>query len=160
MPNNLWSTVTTSVVLDPTVKIECLLQPGAKLPHRQHRYDAGADLFAYLPDMKPISIYPGEQTMVDTGVAVRIPKGYAGFVYNRSSQGKRGIGIPNSVGVIDSEYRGTIKVLLKNFSDEPYKIDPLDRIAQLVIQPVVLATFVDIWNDTERGTNGFGSTGT
>jgi dUTP pyrophosphatase len=81
-------------------------------------------------------------------------------VYNRSSQGKKGIVIPHGVGVIDSDYRGNLKVLLKNISDDPYKISTGDRIAQLVIQPVVLVTFKDIWNDTQRGTGGFGSTGT
>ena len=143
--------------------INCLLSPGAKLPERQHTYDAGADLFAWwdksINNTQELLIYPGEQALVDTGVAVKIPEGYAGFVYNRSSQGKRGIGVPNSVGVIDSEYRGTIKVLLKNFSDDPYSIKFWDRIAQLVIQRVELPTFQDIWNDTQRGTGGFGSTG-
>lgn len=148
---------TNNWVISPV--IQCLLQPGAKLPHRQHQYDAGADLFAWLDNKPQVEIYPGEQLMVDTGVAVKIPAQYAGFVYNRSSQGKRGIGIPNSVGVIDSEYRGTIKVLLKNFGDDPYIIKQHDRIAQLVIQRVELPQFQDIWNDTTRGTGGFGSTG-
>jgi dUTP pyrophosphatase len=68
--------------------------------------------------------------------------------------------IPHSVGVIDSDYRGTIKVILKNIGDDPYKIEVGDRIAQLVIQKVELVRFTDIWNDTQRGTGGFGSTGT
>jgi len=136
--------------------IECLLAPGAKLPQRAHPTDAGADLFSYAE----YEIYPGEQILVDTGVAVKVYKGFAGFVYNRSSQGKKGIVIPHGVGVIDSDYRGNLKVLLKNISDDPYKISTGDRIAQLVIQPVVLVTFKDIWNDTQRGTGGFGSTGT
>lgn len=138
----------------------CLVSPGAKLPQRAHPTDAGADLFAYFgEDGGEIEIYPGEQKLVDTGIAVKIPQGFAGFVYNRSSQGKRGIVIPHSVGVIDSDYRGTIKVLLKNISDDPYLVDTSTRIGQLVIQAVVLPTFRDIWNDTQRGTGGFGSTG-
>lgn len=141
-------------------RIECLVSPGAQLPKRAHLTDAGADLFAWFPDStEEIEIYPGEQKLVDTGVAVKIPTGFAGFVYNRSSQGKKGITIPHSVGVIDSDYRGNIKVILKNIGEDPYKIERGDRIAQLVIQEVALATFTDIWNDTSRGTGGFGSTG-
>ena len=140
--------------------VSCLLNPGAVLPQRAHATDAGADLFAWFEgDTNEIEIYPGEQKLVDTGVAVKIPQGYAGFVYNRSSQGKKGITIPHSVGVIDSDYRGTIKVILKNTSEDPYKIQRGDRIAQLVIQAVELVAFTDIWNDTERGSGGFGSTG-
>ena len=137
-------------------QLECLVKPGAKLPQRAHSSDAGADLFSY----ENLEIYPGEQKLVDTGIAVKIPQGYGGFVYNRSSQGKKGITIPHSVGVIDSGYRDTIKVLLKNIGDDPYKIEQGDRIAQLVIQKVELFAFKDIWNDSSRGTGGFGSTGT
>jgi dUTP pyrophosphatase len=135
--------------------IDCQLQPGAKLPERAHPSDAGADLFS----LESYEIYPGEQKLVDTGVAVKIPRGFAGFIYNRSSQGKRGITIPHSVGVIDADYRGNLKVLLKNISEDPYLIQQGDRIAQLVIQRVELPTFRDSWNDTQRGTGGFGSTG-
>jgi dUTP pyrophosphatase len=135
--------------------IDCQLQPGARLPQRAHPTDAGADLFA----LEAHEIYPGEQKLVDTGVAVKIPRGFAGFIYNRSSQGKRGITIPHSVGVIDSDYRGNLKVLLKNISEDPYLVEPGDRIAQLVVQRVELPTFRDVWNDTQRGTGGFGSTG-
>jgi dUTP pyrophosphatase len=135
--------------------IDCQLQPGAKLPQRAHPSDAGADLFA----LESCEIYPGEQKLVDTGVAVKIPRGFAGFIFNRSSQGKKGITIPHSVGVIDSDYRGNLKVLLKNIGEDPYTIEPGDRIAQLVVQRVELPTFRDAWNDTQRGTGGFGSTG-
>lgn len=156
------SGVFTSNILEKTVpipmQISCLVSPGAKLPQRQHAYDAGADLFAFT-DAK-IEIYPGDQKLVDTGIAVKIPAGFVGLVYNRSSQGKKGITIPHSVGVIDSEYRGNIKVLLKNTGEDPYFIENGDRIAQLVIQKVELVQFTDIWNDTQRGTGGFGSTGT
>lgn len=139
----------------PTQTLNCLVSPGAKLPQRAHRTDAGADLFSY----EECEIYPGEQKLVDTGIAIKIPEGFAGFIYNRSSQGKKGITIPHSVGVIDSDYRGNLKVLLKNISEDPYKIEVGDRIAQLVIQKVELFGFKDVWNDTARGTGGFGSTG-
>ena len=153
--------VTGSINMIPSgPQIQCLLSHGAQLPKRAHPNDAGADLFAWFPPgTEEIEIYPGEQKLVDTGVAVKIPTGFAGFVYNRSSQGKKGITIPHSVGVIDSDYRGNIKVILKNISEDPYKISRGDRIAQLVIQEVALASFTDIWNDTSRGSGGFGSTG-
>ena len=136
--------------------IECKVEDSAFLPKRAHPTDAGADLVS----TEDLEIYPGDQKLVDTGVAVKIPEGYGGFVFNRSSQGKKGITIPHSVGVIDSGYRDTIKVLLKNIGDDPYKITAGDRIAQLVIQKVELVGFKDIWNDSTRGTGGFGSTGT
>jgi dUTP pyrophosphatase len=137
-------------------QLECMLKPGAQLPYRAHPTDAGADLMSN----EDLEIYPNEQKLVDTGIAIKIPHGFAGFVYNRSSQGKKGITIPHSVGVIDSGYRDTVKVLLKNIGDDPYKITTGDRIAQLVIQKVELVGFKDIWNDSTRGTGGFGSTGT
>jgi dUTP pyrophosphatase len=136
-------------------ELECMVQPGARLPQRAHPTDAGADLFA----LEAHEIYPEEQKLVDTGIAIKIPEGYGGFIFNRSSQGKKGITIPHSVGVIDSDYRGNLKVLLKNISEDPYKIEVGDRIAQLVIMPVLLPEFRDTWNDTQRGTGGFGSTG-
>lgn len=135
--------------------LECMVQPGAQLPKRAYPSDAGADLFSY----ENHTIYPQEQKLVDTGIAIKIPEGYGGFIFNRSSQGKKGITIPHSVGVIDSDYRGNLKVLLKNTGEDPYNIEVGDRIAQLVIMPVLLPEFTDIWNDTQRGTGGFGSTG-
>lgn len=138
-----------------TPVIECRVEDAAYLPCRVHPTDAGADLKSSHAE----DIYPGETKLIDTGVAVKLPKGYGGFVFNRSGQGKLGIILPNSVGVIDSDYRGNIKVPLKNLSDSPYKIKQGDRIAQLVIMPVLLVGFIDAWNDTERGSGGFGSTG-
>ena len=137
-------------------QLPCLVEDKAFLPKRANPNDAGADLMS----IEDLEILPGEQKLVGTGVATKIPQGYAGFVFNRSSQGKKGITMPHSVGVIDSDYRGEIKVLLKNISQDPYKIQRGDRIAQLVIIQVFLPEFTDIWNDTERGTGGFGSTGT
>ena len=137
-------------------EIHCLVEDKAFLPKRANRTDAGADLMS----IEDLEIYPNEQKLVGTGVATKIPEGYAGFVFNRSSQGKKGITIPHSVGVIDADYRGEIKVLLKNISEDIYTIKRGDRIAQLVLMPVLLPEFTDIWNDTERGTGGFGSTGT
>lgn len=131
-------------------------------PFRAHPTDAGADLFSNAE----VSIYPGEQKLIDTGIAIKIPVGNVGLIFNRSSQGKIGIQIANGTGIIDAAYRGNLKVLLKNNGDEPYFIYPYTtRIAQLVISPVVLAEFTpwvgseEDWLDTDRGVGGFGSTG-
>jgi dUTP pyrophosphatase len=129
------------------------------IPVRAHPTDAGADL----KSSEYYTMIPGEQHMYDTGVAIAIPEGFVGLVFNRSSQGKKGITIPNSVGVIDSDYRGNIKVLLRNDSDVDYNVNILDRIAQLVLVPIVIPVLEqydgDNWNNTVRGTGGFGSTG-
>jgi len=132
------------------------------MPKRANPTDAGADLFSSASQ----SIFPGETKMIDTGFAVKIPVGYVGLVYNRSSQGKRGVVIPHSVGVIDSDYRGNVKVLLTNNGTDPYHIIQYDtRIAQLVVQPIQLVQFMNWsdldgeWVDTVRGEGGFGSTG-
>lgn len=135
------------------------------MPYRAHPTDAGADLTSIADHI----IYPGDKAMVDTGVSIRIPLGYAGLVYNRSSQGKVRVSLANSVGVIDTSYRGNIKVLLVNEGEDPYVIaNRSTRIAQLVITPCLLAEFSlweathkdKEWEDTDRGVGGFGSTGT
>ncbi len=133
----------------------------ALMPVRAHASDAGADL----KSVENAIIQPWQTKMLDTGVAVKIPTGFVGMVFNRSSQGKRGITIPNSVGIIDSDYRGNIKVLLTNNSNEDYEIIALNtKIAQLVVVPITLPHFekwdgASKWDDTARGTGGFGSTG-
>lgn len=126
----------------------------AKMPRRAHPTDAGADLFS----VENVVLLPGAKRLVDTGVAVKIPVGYGGFILNRSSQRNKLI-TSLGTGLIDSDYRGNIKVVIYNQSDAPYEITTDTAIAQLVIQKVELLDFVDIWNDTDRGANGFGSTG-
>jgi dUTP pyrophosphatase len=139
------------------IDIQCmLLDPKATLPHRAHPTDAGADLRS----CEDVTVLPNSIQLVNTGVGIKVPTGYAGLVYNRSGQGSRGILVANSVGVIDSDYRGPVKVALYNTTDMPYIIHVGDRIAQLLIQKIELSQFRDIWNDTQRGTQGFGSTGT
>lgn len=146
------------------VPVDIKLDDPKLMPVRAHPSDAGADLFS----KQSLDIYPGELKMVDTGVSVKIPLGHVGLVFNRSSQGKIKVQIANGTGVIDSDYRGNIKVLLANNGDDPYKVVEFStRIAQLVIVPVVLAEFrvfdpsvMGLWEDTKRGTGGFGSTGT
>jgi len=135
--------------------VECRVDNIAYLPKRANPSDAGADLRS----TESCELCPGETKLLDTGVAIKIPQGYGGFVFNRSGQGLKGIIVLNSVGVIDSDYRGNIKIALKNISENTYTIEVGARIAQLVILPVILCDFIDSWNDTKRGTGGFGSTG-
>lgn len=128
--------------------------PKARLPQRANPTDAGADLFS----VETLDLAPGESAIVDTGIGIKIPVGYAGFVMNRSSQRAAGI-TSYGEGLIDSDYRGPLKVVLFNKGDTLYKIEAgVTKIAQLVIKQIELVDFVDIWNDTERGTGGFGST--
>lgn len=131
------------------------------IPVRIHPTDAGADLRANLTE--PLTLQPGESAFIDTGIAVAIPDGYFGMLVIRSGLAcKHGITLANSVGIIDSTYRGPIKAKLVNLGYLPYTIEPTERIAQLIIVPCVLAGFtpVETLEATERGEGGFGSTGT
>lgn len=141
-------------------KVEVKCTDSRLYPVRAHSSDAGADLRS----TSDHEIYPGESALVDTGVAVKIPVGYVGLVVPRSSMGKVRIMLANTVGVIDADYRGNIKVMLANDGENIFYVKEADtRIAQLIITPVMLATFVPFergtWEDTERGSGGFGSTG-
>jgi len=122
---------------------------------------AGMDLPACIDG--PITIKPKERVAVPTGIAIALPSNeYVALVFARSSLGmKKGITLPNAVGVIDSDYRGQIFVALTNISDEDYTIHVGERIAQLVVMPVCVAniSIVEELPDTQRGEGGFGSTG-
>ena len=121
---------------------------------------AGADLYACID--QAITIAPGDTAWIPTGIAMEIPKGYVGLVYARSSMGvKRGLAPANKVGVIDSDYRGEIRVVLYNQSATEQSIQPNERIAQLVITPIITPGFreVDALTETVRSDKGFGSTG-
>ncbi len=136
------------------------LNPTAKLPTYGSEYAAGADLYACLDS--EITINHGETYLVKTGIAMEIPVGYAGLIYARSGLAtKRGLAPANKVGVIDSDYRGEIMVSIYNQSSEPQKIEPGERIAQLVITPYITGIFNEVsdLSDTTRGEGGFGSTG-
>ncbi len=131
------------------------VHPDAKLPQRANPTDGGADLFS----VESLELALGESAIVNTGIGIKIPAGYAGFVMNRSSQRAAGI-TSDGDGLIDTDYRGPIKVVLHNRGNTLYKIEAgVTKIAQLVIKQIELVSFVDIWNDTDRGTGGFGSTG-
>lgn len=132
----------------------------AKLPCRATADSAGADLCACIND--DIALMPGERRLIPTGIAIAVPTGFGGFVFPRSGLSSRfGVSLANCVGVIDSDYRGEVKVPVINHSSEPYTIKAGERIAQLVIMPVDLCEygFSDELDKTERGEGGFGSTG-
>ena len=135
------------------------LNEGAVLPSRAHEGDAGLDLYA----CEAAHIGPGERWSVGTGVAVEIPDGHAGLVLPRSGLAKRhGITLVNSPGLIDSGYRGEVRVLLLNTDPaEVFRVEPGDRIAQLVLSPIVLAepAEAEALADSVRGDGGFGSSG-
>lgn len=121
---------------------------------------AGADLYACLDEK--IFIAPGESAFVPTGLAMEIPRGYAGLIYARSGMAcKRGLAPANKVGVIDSDYRGEFIVVLHNHGSQTQEVEHGERIAQLVITPVLAVNFTEVadLSDTERSGGGFGSTG-
>ncbi|RJQ31169.1 MAG: dUTP diphosphatase [Actinobacteria bacterium] len=129
------------------------------LPGYAHTGDAGMDLFA----TDSITLKPGQRALVGTGIAIAIEDGYAGFVQPRSGLAiKHGISLVNTPGLVDSKYRGEIKVIIINTDlKEPFTINRGDKIAQLVIQKVetVIIEPVEELDETVRGVNGFGSTG-
>ncbi len=143
-----------------TVKI-VKLQQNAKIPTYGSTDAAGADLYACID--APVSILPGQTVLIPTGLSMEIEQGFAGFIYARSGLAtKRGLAPANKVGVIDCDYRGQVMVSLHNHTDQPQQVEPGERVAQMVFAPVYQAAFceVDALSDTERGTGGFGSTGT
>lgn len=136
------------------------LSPGAILPTYGSAGAAGADLYACLDE--PVTIAPGETVWIPTGLALEVPKGCAGLVYARSSLGvKRGLAPANKVGVIDSDYRGEVRVVLLNHGKESQTVTHGERVAQLLITPVLTPAYEEVQTltDTDRGTGGFGSTG-
>ena len=141
------------------LKIKKLL-PEAKLPAYGSANAAGADLYAL--SEHAIRIGANETAIVHTGLAAEIPEGYVGLIFARSGLAtKKGLAPTNKVGVIDSDYRGEIRVALHNHSKYMQSIEPYERVAQLVIMPFVYAELIetDELSDTERGEGGFGSTG-
>lgn len=142
------------------IKIEFkLLHELAQAPKYAHDGDAGADLVC----IEDVALKPGERNLVPTGVAIALPKGYVGLVHPRSGlANKHGIGIVNTPGTIDSGYRGELKICLINLDPtETVSLPAGSRIAQLVIQEVTTAQFVEVQelDDTERSEQGFGSSG-
>jgi len=132
------------------------------LPSYETAGAAGADLRANLPDRGEIVLAPGQRALVPTGLRLEIPEGYEVQIRPRSGLAlKHGITLPNSPGTIDCDYRGPLGVIVMNAGDAPFTVTHGERIAQMVVAPVLRAAFdlVDSLGDTARGAGGFGSTG-
>lgn len=139
-------------------KMNVRLSDGAELPRYAHEGDAGLDLRI----THDVTLKPGERATVGTGLAVEVPQGCVGLVFLRSGlASKHGITLSNSVGVIDSGYRGEISATLLNQSDETTTLDAGTRVCQLIVMPFVPCELVpcEELTETERGAAGFGSTG-
>ena len=136
------------------------LHENAILPTYGSAEAAGADLYACLEE--PVTIRPGESAWIPTGIAMEVPQGCAGLIYARSGLAcKKGLAPANKVGVVDSDYRGPITVVLFNHGSQPQTIAHGERIAQMVITPVLTPAYEEVadLSDTGRGQGGFGSTG-
>ncbi|WP_427338706.1 dUTP diphosphatase [Caloranaerobacter sp. DY30410] len=130
------------------------------IPDYKTKGASGIDLFANID--KDVVLKPMERLLIPTGIYLSIPEGYEGQIRARSGLAlKYGIGLANGIGTVDSDYRGEIKVILINFGDKEFVIKPGDRIAQLVFVKYEKAEFkeVEVLDDTERGSGGFGHTG-
>ncbi len=142
------------------IDIKCLAQNGAKIPAYQTAGAAGCDVCAFLTE--DVTIKRGERKMIPTGLSFSIPQGYEIQVRPRSGlAAKNGVTVLNTPGTIDSDYRGEVKVILINLGEEDFTVHNGDRIAQLVVAPVTIGNFlsVEVLDETERGSGGFGSTG-
>mgnify|MGYP003310169873 CR=1 FL=1 len=136
------------------------LVPSAIVPQYQTDGAAAADLYACVSE--PVTVAVGGSALIPTGIAISIPKDTVALIFARSGLAvKKGISLSNSVGVIDSDYRGEIKVALVNNGNEPFVVNSGDRIAQIGFFPVFQAAFTetDSLDETERGSGGFGHTG-
>lgn len=136
------------------------LREGAMMPTYGTSEAAGADLYACLE--QTVTVAPGETAFIPTGLAIEVPRGCAGLVYARSGLAcKKGLAPANKVGVIDSDYRGEVMVALYNHGKQPQTVSSGDRIAQLLITPVLQPAYemAEELSDTSRGEGGFGSTG-
>lgn len=143
-----------------TVRIKTL-NDTASIPKRGTSCSAGYDLYANITE--EIKIEPHETVPIGTGLAMELPEGYFGAIFARSGLAiKRGLGLANSVGVVDEDYRGEFIVALHNFSNETQFVAPGERIAQLILMEYTPMNFelVESLSDTDRGSGGFGSTGT
>ena len=144
----------------PSLRVQKLGPVAVPLPAYQSRGAAGLDLCAALTEAKRIA--PGERALIPTGLAFAIPEGYEGQVRPRSGLALRhGLSIVNTPGTIDCDYRGMVQIVLINLGQEPFVVEPLARIAQLVICPIQQVELVEVseLDATARGAGGYGSTG-
>jgi dUTP pyrophosphatase len=151
--------------LSAPIKIDIHQMPhgeGLALPAYQTAHAAGLDLLAAVPADMPLVLQPGQHAMVPTGLTIALPEGYEAQVRPRSGlAAKHGVTVLNAPGTVDADYRGEIAVLLINHGAEPFTIRRGERIAQMVIAPVVQAQLIPVTSlsTTDRGGGGFGSTG-
>ncbi len=135
---------------------------GLDLPRYETAGSAGMDLRAALPEDAPVTLQPGEWRLIPTGLSIALPEGFEAQIRPRSGlAAKHAISCVNTPGTVDSDYRGELRVNLINHGREPFTVQRGERIAQMVIAPVIQAVWdeVDTLDETERGTGGFGSTG-
>lgn len=136
---------------------------GLQLPAYETAQSAGMDLRAAITEGETITLKPLERTLVPTGLAIALPDGYEAQVRPRSGlAAKNGVTVANSPGTVDADYRGEVKVILINLSNEDFTFERGERVAQMLIAPVTQGVWnqVDSLDETERGSGGFGSTGT
>lgn len=158
--------MTDPIPSDPKPPVGIVRLPHARgidLPSYQSTGAAGMDLRAAVPEDRPLIILPGKRALVPTGLILELPAGYEGQVRPRSGLAlKNGITCLNTPGTIDSDYRGEVGVLLVNLGEEDFVVERGMRIAQLVVAPVAQATIEErpLAGATDRGSGGFGSTGT
>ena len=151
--------------MSATVKVDIRQLPhaeGMALPAYQSADAAGLDLLAAVPEEAPLILSPGKYAKVPTGLTIALPSGYEAQVRPRSGlAAKHGVTVLNSPGTVDADYRGEVSVLLINHGDAPFPIRRGERIAQMVIAPVLQAQLVPAASlpATDRGSGGFGSTG-
>ena len=151
--------------MNAIVKVDIRRLPhgeGLTLPAYQSAHAAGLDLLAAVPEDAPLVLAPGRHVLVPTGLTIALPPGYEAQVRPRSGlAAKHGVTVLNSPGTIDADYRGEIGVLLINHGEAPFPIRRGERIAQMVIAPVIQVEFVPVASltVTDRGSGGFGSTG-
>ena len=151
--------------MSQTIQVDIQQLPhgeGLPLPAYQSAHAAGLDLLAAVPESAPLLLEPGRRALVPTGLAIALPEGLEAQVRPRSGLAARhGITVLNSPGTIDADYRGEIQVILINHGQQPFTIRRGERIAQMVIAPVVQAKLVPTvtLSETDRGSGGFGSTG-
>src|ERR1700712_57090 len=151
--------------MSTAVKVEMQQLPhgeGLPLPAYQSLHAAGLDLLAAVSDDEPMMLAPGKHALIPTGLVVALPPGFEAQVRPRSGlAAKHGVTVLNAPGTIDADYRGEIRVLLINHGDAPFTIRRGERIAQMVIAPVIRVELVKAVSlpETDRGSGGFGSTG-
>lgn len=146
-----------------SLRVQITREPGTEdipLPQYETDHAAGMDVRAAVTE--PVTLQPGERTLVPTGLRIALPAGFEAQIRPRSGLAiKHGLSLLNSPGTIDADYRGEIRIIIANLGQEPYTIERGDRIAQMIIAPVTRAEWdvVSELQDTARGEGGFGSTG-